>query len=48
MYIKYDVYNIYYIYLLMLTNFRFFDKEVWSFYATLNVLIPLSYLKYVI
>ena len=29
----------------MLTNFRFFDKEVWSFYATLNVLIPLMLFK---
>ena len=25
----------------MLTKFRFLDKEKWSYYATLNVLIPL-------
>lgn len=29
----------------MLANFRFFDKEVWSFYATLNVIIPLVLFK---
>ena len=29
----------------MLVNFRFFDKEVWSFYATLNVIIPLVLFK---
>ena len=29
----------------MLTNFRFFDKEIWSVYSTLNVLIPLILFK---
>mgnify|MGYP004102971883 FL=1 len=29
----------------MLVNFWFFDKEVWSFYATLNVIIPLVLFK---
>ena len=29
----------------MLTNFRFLDKESWSYYATLNVFIPLILFK---
>jgi hypothetical protein len=29
----------------MLVNFRFFDKESWSIYATLNVIIPLIAFK---
>ena len=29
----------------MLTKFRFLDKETWSYYATLNVFIPLLLFK---
>ena len=29
----------------MLAKFRFLDKETWSYYATLNVLIPLIVFK---